>query len=205
MWLFLLFCSVGFVGSAALFHWAEPANPWPLYLSLPVLAFICAYSYTKRFTCLAHFWLGASLLLAPLAAWIAILGLSQLATPLVVGAAVLFWVAGFDIIYACQDVAFDRQAKLYSVPALLGVRASLWVALSCHVVMLGFLLVLYWVAGLGSIYLAGITLVALLLLYEHSLVRPENLSRVNQAFFQVNAIVSVGLLLIVLLQLVISH
>jgi 4-hydroxybenzoate polyprenyltransferase len=205
VWLFLLLCAAGFVAAAAIFLWAEPANPWPLYLAAPVLVFICAYSYTKRFTWLAHFWLGASLLLAPLASWIAIVGLAELATPVVLGLAVLFWVAGFDIIYACQDVDFDRRANLHSLPARVGVRAALRIALFCHVVMLGFLLALAWVAGLGTIYLIGIAVVALLILYEHSLVRPDNLTRVNQAFFQVNAVISVGLLLIVLVELFIGE
>src|SRR5262249_47961571 len=107
VWAFTLVCAAAFVAAAALFLWAEPPNPWPLRLAVPVLLFICAYSYTKRFTSLAHFWLGASLLLAPLAAWIAVRGPEDLAAPLVLGLAVLFWVAGFDILYACQDVAFD--------------------------------------------------------------------------------------------------
>src|SRR5262249_48412140 len=160
---------------------AEPANPWPLWLSLPVLLFLCAYSYTKRFTMFAHFWLGASLLLAPVAAWIAIRGiesLDDLATPLVLGLAVFFWVAGFDIIYACQDVDFDRQARLRSVPAALGVRGALWVAMACHLAMLGLLVALYWAAWpyLGVIYLVGVAAVAGLLVYEHSLVRADDLT-----------------------------
>ncbi len=149
VWLFTLLCAAGFVASTLLFLWAAPPNPWPLYLSAPVLAFVCAYSLTKRFTALSHFWLGASLMLAPVAAWIAIRGddaWPTLATPLLLGGAVLFWVAGFDILYACQDVDFDRKARLHSVPAALGVRASLRTALACHVVMLGLLAALYWAA-----------------------------------------------------------
>ncbi|MCE9531234.1 MAG: UbiA family prenyltransferase, partial [Planctomycetes bacterium] len=98
--IFTILCSLGFLGSTALFLLREPPNPWPLYLGGPVLLFICAYSLTKRFTALAHFWLGASLMLAPLAAWIAVRGLVALETPLVIGGAVLFWVSGFDILYA---------------------------------------------------------------------------------------------------------
>src|SRR5207249_3537073 len=142
-------------------------NPWPFYLSAPVLVFICAYSYTKRFTALAHFWLGASLFLAPVAAWVAVRGLNEpgdLLTPAVLGGAVLFWVAGFDILYACQDVDFDRRSKLRSVPAALGVPASLRVALGCHLTMLALLVALYWAAApdLGAIYLAGVAAVAAL-------------------------------------------
>lgn len=202
VWAFFLACAAGFFASTLLF-----ANPWPLYLAAPVLAFICGYSLAKRFTALAHFWLGASLLLAPVAAWIAIAGPVHLETPLVLGLAVLFWVAGFDILYACQDVDFDQAARLHSVPARLGVRASLRVALACHVVMVAFLLTLFWAAAphLGWVYLAGIGAVALLLAYEHWLVRPDDLSRVNQAFFHVNGVISVGLFLLVLLQLAVNR
>ncbi len=201
--LFLTACTVGFIASTSLFLLAEPPNPWPLYLAVPVLLFLCGYSLTKRFTALAHFWLGAALLLAPLAAWIAIRGIDQLLVPLVLGLAVLFWVAGFDILYSCQDVDFDRKAKLSSVPARLGVRASLRVAMVCHLVMVGMLLVLFWVGQpfLGAVYLAGVVAAGLLLAYEHWLVRPEDLSRVNRAFFHVNAVVSLGLFVVVLLQL----
>jgi 4-hydroxybenzoate polyprenyltransferase len=206
VWTFTLLSAAGFVAATLLFLMAEPPNPWPIRLAVPVLLFLGAYSYTKRFTSLAHFWLGASLLLAPLAAWIAIRGipsLDDLMTPLIIGLAVFFWVAGFDIIYACQDADFDRRAGLASIPARLGIRASLRLAALCHFVMLGLLVALYWAASpyLGWLYLAGVAAIALLLLYEHALVRPEDLSRVNQAFFQVNAVISVGLLLIVLADL----
>jgi 4-hydroxybenzoate polyprenyltransferase len=205
VWAFTLICSAAFVASTLIF-WLGFANPWPLYLALPVLVFIGGYSFAKRFTALAHFWLGASLFLAPVAAWIAIRGMAEMAAPLVLGGAVLFWVSGFDILYACQDEEFDRKAKLRSVPAALGVKNSLRVALGCHLVMLGLLVALYFAAApdLGWIYLAGVGAVALLLIWEHSLVRADNLSRVNQAFFQVNAIISLGLFGVVLLQLAIQ-
>jgi 4-hydroxybenzoate polyprenyltransferase len=199
--IFALICAAGFFASTMLF-WP---NPWPLYLSLPVLLFICAYSYTKRFTSLAHFWLGTSLLLAPVGAWIAIRGFEQIEFALVLGLAVLFWVAGFDILYACQDVEFDRKAGLFSVPARVGVPASLRVALACHVLMFVMLLLLWWVARdyLGTIYLLGVAAITLLLGYEHWLVRPDDLSRVNQAFFQVNGIISIGLFVVVLVQVLV--
>src|SRR5438067_676016 len=117
---FFLFCALGFVASTLLF-----SNPWLLRLAGPVLLSICVYSLAKRFTRLAHFWLGASLMLAPLAAWIAIRGLEDLLTPLVLGLAVLTWVAGFDILYACQGVEVDRRLGLKSVPAALGVARAL--------------------------------------------------------------------------------
>jgi 4-hydroxybenzoate polyprenyltransferase len=206
VWAFTLVCVVGFAASAALFLLAEPPNPWPLYLSLPVILFVCAYSYTKRFTALAHFWLGAALMLAPLAAWIAVRGVEELAGPLVLGLAVLFWVSGFDILYACQDVDFDRRARLSSVPARVGVPAALRIALVCHALMVVLLLGQFWVAAphLGWIYLGGVGLIAALLAYEHYLVRPDDLTRVNRAFFHVNAVVSVGLLVVVLVQLLVG-
>jgi 4-hydroxybenzoate polyprenyltransferase len=204
VWLFTILCSLAFIVSTLLF--LPFGNRWPLYLAVPVLLFISAYSLTKRFTALSHFWLGASLLLAPLAAWIAICGLGDLAdlkTPLVLGGAVLFWVAGFDILYACQDVDFDRKAGLHSVPARIGVRASLRLAAACHLVMLLLLGLLWWAAypNLGVIYLTGLAAVAVLLVYEHWLVRPDDLTRVNLAFFHVNGVISVGLFVLVLVQL----
>lgn len=206
VWAFTLACSAAFVASTFLFRLAEPANPWPSLLALPVLAFVGAYSYTKRFTALAHFWLGASLLLAPVASWIAILGVERLEVPGTLGLAVFFWVAGFDIIYACQDADFDRKAKLHSVPAKLGVGPALRVALVCHLAMLAALVGLYFLAHppLGTIYLVGVGLTAALLAYEHSLVRADDLARVNQAFFHVNVVISLGLLAILLVEIALA-
>jgi 4-hydroxybenzoate polyprenyltransferase len=192
-------CSGGFVASTLLFL----PNRLPIYLAVPVLGFLLAYSFTKRFTAAAHFWLGAALALAPVCAWIAIRGRQVLENPadlspaLVLGAAVLLWVAGFDIIYACQDVDFDRQAGLHSVPARIGVAAALRLAALCHLGMVLVLAALPWVyPQLGWIYGAGIGAVAALLAYEHYLVRPDDLARVNVAFFQVNAVVSMGLFVV---------
>jgi 4-hydroxybenzoate polyprenyltransferase len=206
VWLFLAACAVSFIASTGLFLLDDPPNHWPLILAVPLLFFICAYSYTKRFTALSHFWLGASLFLAPVAAWVAIRQVEDLTVPVVLGLAVLFWVAGFDILYACQDVDFDRRAKLSSIPAWLGVPASLRLALVCHLLMVLLLLALCWAAWpyLGVIYLTGVAAVAGLLVYEHALVRPDDLSRVNQAFFHVNAVVSLGLFLVLVAQLVIG-
>lgn len=202
--LFAVVCSLGFVAATLIFL----PNRLPLYLALPVLAFLLGYSLTKRFTSLAHFWLGAALMLAPISAWIAIRGQFVIENPadilpaVVLGGAVLLWVAGFDIIYACQDVDFDRQARLHSVPVRLGVAGSLRLAAVCHLGMVVLLAVLPMVyPSLGWVYWAGIAAVALLLAYEHSLVRPTDLSRVNQAFFQVNAVVSLGLLAVTSLDL----
>lgn len=187
---FALGCSAALVAAALLF-WP---NPWPVSLSVPVLVLLLGYSYAKRFTALAHFWLGAALMLAPVAAWIAVLGRIDW-PPLVLGGAVLLWVAGFDIIYACQDAQFDRGAGLHSIPARLGVPRALRLAALCHVGMVAALAALPLVfAAFGTVYYLGIAGVAALLAYEHWLVRPDDLSRVNQAFFQVNAVVSLGLL-----------
>lgn len=208
--LFTLVSSVAFVASTLLFL----PNQLPILLSLPVLLFLLLYSYTKRFTALAHFYLGASLLLAPVCTWIALRGELLMDDPrdlvpaLVLGLAVLLWVGGFDIIYACQDVEFDRQARLQSIPSWIGVPAALKLAAGCHLAMVLVLLGLPhvgWLGGpspsLGWIYHAGLLGVVVLLVYEHLLVRPDDLTRVNIAFFRVNAVVSVGLFFFVTLDL----
>ena len=187
---FTVLCAMGFVLSTLLFL---PGNTLPLYASVPVLSFLFAYSLTKRFTVLAHFWLGVALGLAPLAAWVAIRGEIALA-PLMLGLAVVLWVAGFDMIYACQDADFDAKTGLYSIPARFGVRAALRSAALCHLAMIAVLLSLPLAyRGFGRIYEAGIGAIAVLLVYEHAVVRPDDLSRVNRAFFGVNAVVSIGL------------
>ena len=176
-------------------------NWLPLVLSLPVLAWLLGYSYAKRFTMLAHVWLGAALGMAPVAAWIAIRGEAVLADPtdlvpaVVLGLAVMLWVSGFDIIYACQDAGFDSQAGLHSIPSALGVRRALLVAAVLHGVTLLLLASLPWtVASLGPIYWVALGVISVLLVWEHSLVRPDDLSRVNAAFFTANAIIGAVLL-----------
>ncbi len=205
---FAALCSVVFVASTLLFL----PNRLPLYLSLPVLALLAGYSFTKRFTVLAHFWLGASLMLAPVAAWIAIRGDVVLADPsdllgvAILGGAVLAWVAGFDVIYACQDADFDAEARLFSIPARFGVTAALRIAALCHLGMIGLLVALPLAEpnlGLGWIYGCGVAAVAALLAYEHSIVRANDLARVNVAFFQVNVVVSMGLFVVGTLDLLI--
>lgn len=195
--LFTVMCSIGFVASTLLF-WP---NWLPLALSVPVLAFLCGYSYTKRFTSLAHYWLGISLMLAPICAWVAIRGEVVLQHPsdilpaLMLGLGVLFWVAGFDIIYACQDADFDRDAKLRSVPAKFGISGALRIAAVSHfLAVLAFASLPFTASSLGIIYWIGLTAVAALLLYEHALVRPNDLSKVNLAFFNVNTIIGLGVL-----------
>lgn len=191
-----------FLAATLLFQLRDPVNPWPLYLAPPVLLFLLGYSLAKRFTSLAHFWLGAALMLAPLAAWIAILGPVQLEAPAALAAVVLFWVAGFDVLYACQDADYDRAAGLHSIPARLGVRGALRLAAGSHAVMVAALVVFGMVtAELKMIYFAGLVPIVILLVYQHRLVSPTNLTKVNQAFFQVNAVISFGLLLLVGMQL----
>lgn len=197
--IFAAACSVAFVWSTL---WFLP-NLWPLYLSIPVLLFLLGYSYAKRFTALAHIWLGAALALSPLAVWIALRGDAMIANPmeflppLVLGGAVLSWVAGFDMIYACQDFEFDRQAGLHSIPVALGIRRTLRLAAACHVATIAFLVLLPFVYPFfGWIYWAGIAAISALLIYEHLLVRPDDLSRVNAAFFNVNAVISLGLFIV---------
>jgi 4-hydroxybenzoate polyprenyltransferase len=197
--------SVVFVAGTLLFL----PNWLPLALALPVLLFLLGYSYAKRFTSLAHFWLGAALMLAPVSAWIALRGEQVLAAPadllpaVILGLAVLLWVAGFDIIYACQDADYDVGAKLKSVPARLGVAGALRVAAALHVGTILALAALPFVhrlggpeLGFGWIYGVGLAAVAALLCYEHLLVRPDDLARVNTAFFHVNAVISLGLFLV---------
>lgn len=188
---FTLVCSAGFIASTLIFL----PNRWPLILSVPVLAFLLGYSYAKRFTIWCHYWLSAALMLSPMAAWIAIRGELAL-PPVLLSAVIFFWVGGFDILYACQDADYDRERQLRSLPARFGIPVALRLALVSHLLTIGALFALWHFAHLGPIFLTGIAVVSLLLLYEHWLVRPTDLSRVNQAFFQVNAVISVGLFLI---------
>jgi 4-hydroxybenzoate polyprenyltransferase len=205
---FAILCGVGFTFSTLLFL----PNRLPVYLAGPVLAFLGGYSLAKRFTALAHFWLGAALALSPVAVWIAIRGDVVVAHPadllpaLVLGGAVLTWVAGFDIIYACLDYEADTRAKLHSVPVALGVPRALHLAAACHVATIGFLAALPFVyPHFRWIYAAGVATVAGMLIYEHRIVRPDDLSRVNLAFFRVNAVISLGLFAVGSLDLLLGH
>ncbi len=198
----ILGSSALFIASCFLF--VASNNNWlPVLLSVPVLIFICGYSYAKRFTALAHVWLGASLMLAPIAAWIAIRGTVEW-PPVVLGLAVLFWVSGFDIIYACQDTEFDRRVGLHSLPARVGVKNALRISAALHVLTVVFLALLPVTFPLGVIYTIGVVGIAVLLAYEHWIVRPDDLTRVNVAFFNVNAIVSLGMLLVTWLDLAVG-
>ncbi len=189
------------LGSSVIFMFAASRlNLLSLELSPLALAIIFFYSYTKRFTWLAHLFLGISLACAPIGAWIALRG-DIASTPLILGLAVVLWVAGFDIIYSCQDIEFDKREPLYSIPKRFGVGAALWISALFHLVMLGMLGFLFWREGLGVLSFAGLLVVGLLLAYEHSLVRPSDLSRANTAFFTINGWISVLLFLTTMIDL----
>jgi 4-hydroxybenzoate polyprenyltransferase len=182
----------GFVvaSSIVFFVAAGALNPLCLKLAPVALAIVFCYSFTKRFTSFSHLVLGFSLGIAPAAAWIAIRG-SLDPRILLLTAAVTFWTAGFDVIYACQDYEFDRREGLFSLPKRFGIGGALWIARGLHILMLVCLVALLNAFGLGILGIAGIATVALLLIYEHSLVKANDLSRVDAAFFTVNGYVSV--------------
>jgi 4-hydroxybenzoate polyprenyltransferase len=190
------------VGLAALFVVASFAlNRLCGLLSPVALLVIFGYSYTKRFTAASHLVLGLSLAMAPVGAWVAVRGTfagADAEVPWLLAAAVLVWVAGFDIVYACQDLAFDRRRGLRSVPARFGLRGALRLARGLHVAAVVALASVGVAAGLGAVYWAGLLGIAALLAWEHRLVRPDDLSRLGLAFFNLNGIVSVAYLAIVL-------
>ncbi|HUB03058.1 MAG TPA: UbiA-like polyprenyltransferase [Terriglobales bacterium] len=169
---------------------ASQLNRLALWLSPVALAVVLLYSYAKRFTRWSHLFLGFALGIAPAAAWIAVRGSLDWRI-LLLTAAVTFWVGGFDVIYACQDYEFDRGYDLHSVPRHLGIHSALWVARGFHLLMLGLLIALVFAFGLGKLAFVGVVAVAALLAYEHSLVRHDDLSKLNAAFFTMNGVISV--------------
>jgi len=207
VFLFVIICSAGFVASTLLFL----PNRIPLVASIPVLLFLFGYSYAKRWTVAAHFWLGAALMLAPLAAWVVVRPVlfPVPIPPLVLGLAVLFWTAGFDLIYAAQDTDVDQTQGLYSIPGRYGITTAFRLSACCHVVavILWGVLPFFYEPFFGMIYGIGIGLVAVILAVEHYLVmprrnRPVNLQRINVAFFQLNILVSIGLAAVGILELI---
>jgi 4-hydroxybenzoate polyprenyltransferase len=183
-WAFVVLTSAAFVLAAGML------NSLCLRLAPVALAVVFCYSFTKRFTSFSHLVLGFALGIAPAAAWIAIRGSLDLRV-LWLTAAVTFWTAGFDIIYSCQDYDFDVREGLFSIPRVLGIPGALRVAQILHSLMVICLLALVHSFALGGLALAGVAAVAALLIYEHSLVKPDDLSRVNAAFFTMNGYVSV--------------
>lgn len=195
------FVVVFIVASAALFFLsAASLNPLALKLSPLALGIVLFYSYTKRFTSFSHIFLGLSLAIAPVGGWVAVTGRLSW-DPFILAGAVLFWVAGFDIIYACQDVNFDRRTGLFSIPSRFGIRRALQIAAFFHVLMVTLLAATFQLQSLSLLSWIGLLVVAGSLLYEHSLVSPTDLSRVNVAFFTLNGIVSIALLVFVSLDL----
>jgi len=179
---------------------AAKLNPLCLKLSPVLLLLLFSYSYTKRYTWASHILLGLCLGAAPLAAWIAVTGEFD-ARILIISFAVLFWVSGFDVLYALQDIEFDRKEGLHSIPRFLGVGRSLWVARGFHFVMAGLLLVGYYSFGLGWWFLAGWGICSAALVWEHAILHADDLSRLNVAFFNLNGVVSVALCLFTYLDL----
>lgn len=188
-WGVLVACCLLFVACCGGFWWAY-GNRWPVVCSAPVLGFLCGYPLMKRFTRLCHYYLGGALALAPVCAWVAVRG--EVGWPaMAIAAAVLCWTAGFDILYACQDYGTDVAEGLYSVPAKVGVRKALWVARGTHVAAAGLLVSVGFTSPLlGPIYFVGAGIACMLLIYEHSLVRADDLSKINVAFFTLNGIIS---------------
>lgn len=177
--------------SGIFFVAAAMLNPLALKLSPLALGSVLFYSYTKRFTALSHVALGWALAIAPTGAWIAVRGAIDAPTPLLLSLAVLLWTAGFDIIYACQDEGFDRQAGLHSIPSRIGVARALQIARLFHLVMFVVLLWIAWLTGLHWVGMVGLAATAGLLIHQHRLVRPDDLSKLDMAFFTTNAYVSV--------------
>jgi putative 4-hydroxybenzoate polyprenyltransferase len=170
-------------------------NPLALALSPVALLLVFFYSLTKRFTAWSHAFLGLALSVAPVGAWVAVRGSLAEPTPFLLAAAVVCWLIGFDIIYALQDVEFDEKAGLHSMPVALGPLRALWLGRAAHALMIVFLVLMGQAAGLGLWYYVGVVLAAALIAYEHAIIRPDDLRRLNVAFFYVNIAVSSGLLL----------
>lgn len=191
----LRFAWIFLVASVALFLFAAYSLNWLTFALSPIaLVSVLGYSYAKRFTALAHVLLGWALAISPTAAWIAVRGTIDSEVPLLLSLFVLMWTAGFDVLYACQDYEFDKKRGLHSIPARFGIKNSLWIARLFHAQAFVVLVLLFVVAELSWIALVGVAAVAMLMVYQHSLVKPNDLSRMNAAFFTTNAFVSVILL-----------
>jgi 4-hydroxybenzoate polyprenyltransferase len=186
------------ISSLLLVYAAYRLNTLSFVLSPLALAIVFFYSYTKRFTFLSHAFLGFAISLAPIGAWIAVRGRIE-APALVLGAAVLFWLLGFDVLYALQDIDFDQKAGLHSIPQRFGIGRSLWISRISHVITMAALFWLYALLSLGWIYLAGVLIALCLIIYEHTLVNEHDLSKLNMAFFNMNGFISVTIFVFALL------
>jgi 4-hydroxybenzoate polyprenyltransferase len=179
------------VSAALFFVAAAMLNRLTLILAPVALASVLLYSFSKRWTLLSHLLLGWCLSIAPTGAWIAVRGALDSPVPLLLSLVVLLWTAGFDVLYACQDYEFDVQAGLHSIPRRVGIARALWIARLLHLAAFAALLVLYLITHLGVFALIGVVTTAALLVYQHRLVRADDLSKLNAAFFTTNAFVSV--------------
>ncbi|MGQ9755467.1 MAG: UbiA-like polyprenyltransferase [Desulfotomaculales bacterium] len=194
--------SYTFISLALLLLAAFNLSPLAVKLFPLVVAVLVGYSYTKRFTWASHLWLGVALGFAPLGSWIAITNRLDLA-PVLLAGGVLFWVAGFDIIYACLDYEFDRKNGLYSIPAQFGIRRALQISTVCHVVSPALFIAAGLALKLGTLYFTGIGIAVVLLIYQHIIVTPVSLARINIAFFNLNAALSVSMFLFTLADIII--
>jgi 4-hydroxybenzoate polyprenyltransferase len=183
------------VGAGTFLFAAAMLNRLTLILSPIALASIMLYSYTKRWTTLSHIVLGWCLAIAPTGAWIAVRGAIDSPAPLLLSLVVMLWTAGFDVLYACQDFDFDRREGLYSIPARFGIARALWISRGLHAGAFAALVLLYFVTNLGLLAIVGVIATGALLIYQHTLVRANDLSKLNAAFFTANAFVSVILFL----------
>ncbi len=177
-------------------------NPLCFKLSPLVILVLFIYPYTKRFTWLSHIVLGFTLSLAPFGAWIAVKGTFDLEI-LPLSFSVLFWVAGFDLFYALQDIDFDRTYRLFSIPSMFGIKTSLWLARLFHLITIALLLSLIPIFNLKGLYFLGVLIATTLLVYEHSLVKPTDLSRINMAFFDMNGYISITVFIFTLLNYIV--
>ena len=192
----VVFVLIFTISGAGIFLFAAAMlNRLTLILSPLALASVMLYSYTKRWTTLSHLILGWCLAIAPTGAWIAVRGTIDSPAPLLLSLVVLLWTAGFDVLYACQDYDFDRREGLYSIPARFGIARALWISRGLHAGAFAALVLLYFVTNLGLLAIIGVIATGALLIYQHTLVRANDLSKLNAAFFTTNAFVSVILFL----------
>ena len=198
LWVFTISCTILFVVCAGML------NRLSLIISPFALLVILGYSYTKRFTNFSHLVLGLSLSLSPLGAWIGVTGGVDVA-PFILAFAVLLWTAGFDIIYACQDLQHDIKSKLHSIPKMMGIKNSLILSSVLHVFVVITLFLMIFFTNLSYVYLGGVVFVGIMLFYEHSLVKPNDLSKINLAFFTVNGIISMILMGVTLVDIFIYY
>lgn len=198
LWFFTVSCTLLFIVFAGML------NRLCLFISPLALLIIFGYSYTKRFTNLSHLVLGLSLALSPIGAWIGVTGEIDIA-PFILALAVLLWTAGFDIIYACQDLEHDIKSGLYSIPKKMGIKNSLILSSVLHFLMVIVLFLFMYFAKLNFVYFGGVCIVSIMLVYEHSLIKPHDLSKISLAFFTVNGIISMILMVATLVDVVIFY